>query len=92
MRCSDYRTYVLAENPPSKTSVRDDPHCLALLKHYRSLMPMAEEARKPMFHLKPVDGAIGAHFKSAQEAYGDFEALARTNAARIGFSMVNDLP
>jgi chromosome partitioning protein len=88
---SDYRRYVLSENPPSKASVRDDPHCLALLKHYRSLMPMAQEARKPMFHLKPADGAIGAHFKSAQEAHRDFEALARTIAARIGLSIVTDL-
>jgi chromosome partitioning protein len=88
---SDYRTYVLGESPSSKTSVRDDPHCLARLKHYGSLMPMAQEARKPMFHLKPADGAIGAHFKSAQEAYRDFEALARTIAARVGLSIATDL-
>ena len=41
----------------------DDPYCLAMLKHYRSLMPMAMEARKPMFFLKPADGAIGAHVR-----------------------------
>ena len=29
-----------------------DPFNLALLKHYRSLMPMAMEAHKPMFFLK----------------------------------------
>jgi hypothetical protein len=39
-------------------------------------MPMAQEARKPMFHLKPADGAIGAHLQSAHEAYNDFRALA----------------
>src|SRR5690606_34433693 len=42
-------------------NVRQDSHCLAALKHYRSLMPLAQEARKPMFYLKPADGAIGAH-------------------------------
>jgi hypothetical protein len=26
-------------------------------------MPMAREAHKPMFYLKPADGAIGAHTK-----------------------------
>jgi chromosome partitioning protein len=57
-------------------SIQNDPHKLALLKHYQSLMSMAQEARKPMFHLKPADGAIGSHFQSAQEAYKDFRALA----------------
>jgi cellulose biosynthesis protein BcsQ len=88
---SDYRTYVLSEDPASKTTVRDDPHCLALLKHYHSLMPMAQEARKPMFYLKPADGAIGAHYKSAQEAYRDFETLARTIAARIGLPIATPI-
>jgi cellulose biosynthesis protein BcsQ len=72
----DYRKYVLSEPPDDSVSIKNDPHKLALLKHYRSLMPMAQEARKPMFHLKPADGAIGAHFQSAQEAYRDFKALA----------------
>ena len=31
-------------NVPSK--VEDDEHCFAILKHYRSLMPMAQEASK----------------------------------------------
>jgi chromosome partitioning protein len=72
----DYRKYVLSEPPDDSVSIQNDPHKLALLKHYRSLMPMAQEARKPMFHLKPADGAIGAHFQSAQEAYRDFKTLA----------------
>jgi len=29
----------------------DDGNCLARLKHYRSLIPMAQETRKPVFHL-----------------------------------------
>jgi hypothetical protein len=29
-----------------------------------------------MFHLKPADGAIGAHLQSAHDAYNDFRALA----------------
>jgi hypothetical protein len=43
---------------------------------------MAQEARKPMFHLKPADGALGAHLQSAQDARKDFEALARGIAAK----------
>jgi len=49
---------------------------LALLKHYRSLMPLAQEARKPMFMLRPGDGAIGAHYQAAQAAQLDFRELA----------------
>jgi chromosome partitioning protein len=40
-------------------------------------MAMAQEARKPMFHLKPADGAIGAYLQSAEDARKDFEALAK---------------
>jgi chromosome partitioning protein len=72
----DYRKYVLSEPSDDSVTIQNDPHKLALLKHYPSLMTMAQEARKPMFHLKPADGAIGSHFQSAQEAYRDFKALA----------------
>ncbi len=53
-----------------------DGHCLGLLKHYRSLMPMAMEARKPIFHLKAADGAIGAHTYSVKDCDADFRSLA----------------
>jgi chromosome partitioning protein len=85
----EYRESVLSESGDDKYTVQNDPHKLALLKHYRSLMPMAQEARKPMFHLKPADGAIGAHFQSAQEAYRDFKALAFAIADRAGLSLVS---
>ena len=35
----------------------NDPNGLAQLKHYRSLMPLAQEARKPMFLLNLSNGA-----------------------------------
>ena len=78
-----YREYVLDEPVANEVpSVDDDPHCLATLKHYRSLMPLAQEARKPMFFLRPADGAIGGHAKAVQDCYRDFDALARTIARR----------
>jgi chromosome partitioning protein len=79
----EYRRHVLSESASATISIQDDPHKLALLRHYRSLMPMAQEARKPMFHLKPADGAIGAHLQSAQEAYRDFKDLATAIRGRI---------
>jgi cellulose biosynthesis protein BcsQ len=50
--------------------------CLAQLKHYRSLMPMAQEVRKPIFQLTAADGAIGSHSYAVKEASNDFRALA----------------
>jgi len=81
-----YREAVMADRNGGAMTVENDPHCLALLKHYRSLMPLAQEARKPMFLLKPADGAIGAHVQAVQSAHADFRILAETIASRIGAS------
>ncbi len=67
--------------------VTNDPHCLALLKHYRSLMPLAQEAHKPMFHLRPADGALGSHMQAVQSAYKDFEHLAINIAQHVNLSL-----
>ena len=61
-----------------------DPHRLGQLKDYRSLMALAQEARKPMFLLRPADGAIGGHQAAVQACYKDFEALTETIERRIG--------
>ena len=73
---SVYRDAVLSEKVQSSPAVTDDPYCLSLLKHYRSLMPMAMEARKPIFFLKSADGAIGAHIEAVGSCYKDFQKLA----------------
>lgn len=62
--------------PARVVDISEDPLCLAQLKDYRSLMPMAQEAKKPMFLLKPADGAIGGHQGAVRQAYVDFRALA----------------
>ncbi len=83
-----YRTAVLDEKPVSRTpTVDQDPYSLALLKHYRSLMPLAMEVRKPMFFLKPADGAIGAHVDAVKNCYKDFQKLARRIAQSAGIAM-----
>jgi chromosome partitioning protein len=61
--------------PPSGSTVDNDPNCLALLKDFRSLMPLAQEARKPMFLLKPGDGAFGGHQQAVSECYRSFRSL-----------------
>jgi cellulose biosynthesis protein BcsQ len=71
-----YAKYVL-DQPPEAKHPSEDPQCLGLLKRYGSLMPMAQEARKPIFHLKPADGALGAHAAAARDARGDFKTVAK---------------
>lgn len=70
-----------------KIPMLPDPNCLALLKHYQSLMPMAQDAHKPIFHLKPADGAIGSHINAVKKVYGDFRTLAQTIAERIDLKL-----
>ncbi|MCC6784468.1 MAG: ParA family protein [Planctomycetes bacterium] len=79
-----YREHVLDQRTSVAPPVETDPFCLSTLKHYRSLMPMAMEARKPVFFLKPADGAIGAHGVAVKAAYDDFLKLARKIAERAG--------
>ena len=77
-----YSNFVLGESAPHWRFIDDDSNCLATLKHFRSLMPLAQEARKPMFELRPADGAIGGHANAVQDCYRDFRALAREIARR----------
>ncbi len=80
----EYRRSVLSEPEPSPDlQPRDDPHCLATLKHFRSLVPLAQEARKPIFELTVADGALGSHAVAVQEARRDFRDLAQAILARI---------
>lgn len=88
---TEYRDSVLAQPTQNVPTVEQDHECLALLKHYRSLMPMAMEARKPIFLLKPADGAIGSHARAALACYHDFKALALKIAERSGISLRENL-
>lgn len=78
-----YHHEVLQEADFQGKTVTTDSQCLGLLKPYQSLMPMAQEARKPIFHLKPADGAIGSHSTAVQAAYRHFRFLAQRIANRI---------
>jgi chromosome partitioning protein len=67
-------------------AIQDDEFCLALLRHYKSLIPLAQDARKPVFMLRPADGAIGSHVTAVNRAYKDFHKLASNILQRIGIS------
>jgi len=79
-----YAEAVLQESDKPTLTTDTDPNCIAKLKDYRSLMPLAQEARKPIFFLKPADGALGAHTYAVSEAYNDFKNVAITIARNAG--------
>ena len=78
---SVFAEYVLG-NSTQIQSVEEDIYCIALLKHYRSLAPMSMESHKPIFLLKPADGAIGAHVYAVQRSYQEFEILTKSIITR----------
>lgn len=82
----EYRRSVLQEPDGQSPRADDDEYCLGLIKHYHSLAPLAQEARKPLFMLRSADGAIGAHQQSVRDAYGHFEALATRLIDVLGIS------
>ncbi|RKZ48168.1 MAG: hypothetical protein DRR16_12120 [Candidatus Parabeggiatoa sp. nov. 3] len=80
-----YHEAILNESFEENTfSLKDDPHCLQVFKTYYSLKPMAIEVRKPIFHLKPADGALGAYGEMVPTAYREYQQLAKNIAKRAG--------
>ena len=71
-----YRKYVL--DRPDDDIPDPDPCCMGMVRNYQSLMPMAQEARKPIFFLKAADGAIGAHAQSVTKCYREFKRMTET--------------
>ena len=82
-----YRRHVLEAPEDATVTPETDPHCLAELRHYRSLVPLAMAARKPIFHLRAADGALGAHAVAAQRCGEDFTRLARGIADKAGLAI-----
>lgn len=84
----EYARHLLGKEtgPYPETPAQDKKNALATVKHYRSLAPLAREARKPVFHLTTADGAIGSHAAAAKDARRDFAALAKKIAEKIKLS------
>ncbi|MEO1298495.1 MAG: hypothetical protein AAFW75_22500, partial [Cyanobacteria bacterium J06636_16] len=47
----------------------------------------SQESHKPIFHLKPADGAIGAHIYAVKDVYKDFKTFAQKIADRTGLTL-----
>ncbi|WP_370943583.1 ParA family protein [Amycolatopsis sp. cg5] len=74
-----YSSAVLGE--PGEAA--DSSYEVATLKNYQSLMPLAHDARKPMFDLRSADGALGSTQTYVQKCYQDFQTLARKLLDRL---------
>lgn len=79
-----HRQAVLNEPEVIGMKQEADPHCLATIKHYRNLIPMGQEHRKPIYKLTSADGAIGSHANAVTDARQDFKRLAIRIANQIG--------
>ncbi|MDS4011703.1 MAG: AAA family ATPase [Defluviicoccus sp.] len=86
-----YLRDVLDDKTTEAPSAQSDPNCLGQMKDYKSLMPMAQEANKPMFLLKPADGAIGGHQSAVRNCYEDFERLSQEIARRCDLPLRSDI-
>ena len=74
-----YATAVLGAEVAAPTK----GHEIATVRNYRSLMPLAHDARKPMFDLRAADGAIGSTQRYVQVCFGEFRALAEEVLRRL---------
>ncbi|KMP12570.1 chromosome partitioning protein [Candidatus Nitromaritima sp. SCGC AAA799-C22] len=87
----EYDRSVLKNNKLFGSAPQSDPNCLATLRHYRSLIPLAQEAHKPVFDLKPADGVFGGHVNLVNQSKREFEDLVRAIVERIGIEIVSPL-
>jgi chromosome partitioning protein len=81
---ADFQSYMLqqdGENAPS--SFDDDPNCIATIKHFSSLVPIAQAANKPLFDLKQADGIGGGQIQAVARCRKEFESLSNKIAARM---------
>ena len=72
---TEFRRSVLGDAHP-EPAADPDPYRLATLRNYRSLMPLAQDVRKPMFDLRAADGALGSTARLVRTCFLEFEALA----------------
>lgn len=81
----EYRRSVMQAGDGLPDAASADPHLLAHLKNHHSLRPLAREASKPMFDLRPAHGAIGGGYtRAVLECYREYRDLARKIEERVG--------
>jgi len=78
-----FRQAVLEQAGEPDVQIEKDPHCIRMIKHFASLVPFAQLARKPVFDLKQADGIGGGQIQAVAKSRAEFEALARDVVKRV---------
>lgn len=84
-----YRRFVLDEDSLSAPEIEQDEHCVGMIRHYASLVPIAQEARKPIFDLRQADGIGGGQLQAVQRARRELEDLTRRIMERLGVEIAS---
>ncbi len=81
----EFRESVLDDRSTATSlDIAADPQCIGTIKHFASLVPIAQIARKPLFDLKQADGIGGGQIQAVAACRIEFERLAREILVRIG--------
>jgi cellulose biosynthesis protein BcsQ len=71
----EFHRSVLSEEKVPTYSIETDPACIATIKHFASLVPLAQVARKPMFDLRQADGVGGGQIQAVAKCRIEFREL-----------------
>ena len=82
-----YAQEVLGQRNAGAMAFDDDPNCIARLKHFSSLVPLAQVARKPLFDLKQADGISGGQIQAVAQARKEFEQVVRQICGRMSIEV-----
>ena len=78
------RSVLGAEPAPASLALESDGNRIATVKHFRNLVLLGQEARKPIFELLPGDGAMGSHAVAVGDAFNDFMEITQEILRRMG--------
>jgi hypothetical protein len=82
-----FRQYILEESaapqPTNAPTTEKDEYCIAMIKHFASLVPLAQLARKPIFDLKQADGIGGGQVQAVARCRVEFTKLIKSLLARV---------
>jgi chromosome partitioning protein len=79
-----FHEHVMGESPEQARKAGEEDGRLALLKHFSSLVPIAQLHRKPLFDLRAAEGIGGGQLQSVAKARVEFADLSRKILARMG--------
>jgi cellulose biosynthesis protein BcsQ len=82
----EFHRYVLDDVRFKCTEVEEDPYCISSIKHFASLVPLAQQARKPVFDLKQADGVGGGQVQAVANSRKYFVQLIRRIRDKVGLA------